>query len=210
MELSSGSHNDPIDPFILSVFIGEIKLQCQFGLTAFNSAIASIRCGPPHETFFFAHSFLTHAAMVSRCLSARKGVVTNPEKHRLGAEKTARLKKLRTTRGDQIWQELDLEGESIIYDHTLRDHLEHFDERLEVWAISSLNRNFADMNIASVGAIVGLDPGDYQRNLDPDTLHFSFQGENFDLHAIAMELKRIGEAAAKWLGQYENRSLNGI
>jgi hypothetical protein len=143
--------------------------------------------------------------MVSRCLSSRRDGVTKAERSLLGPEKAARLKTLRTTRKTRIRKELGLETNTIITDHTLRDHLEHFDERLEVWLVSSQNRNFADMNIMSDNGIVGLDPGDYQRNLNPDTLHFSFQGEDFDLRAIALELKEIHNAAGRWLVNYNNQ-----
>jgi hypothetical protein len=64
------------------------------------------------------------------------------------------------------------------------------------------------MNIASAGAIVGIDSSDFQRNLDPDTLHFSFQDEHFDLHALALELKRVGEAAMRWLREKDPRRYN--
>jgi hypothetical protein len=83
---------------------------------------------------------------------------------------------------------------------TARDHLEHFDERLEAWARNSRQRNFIDCNIGSPGAIRWeVAPEDYMRHLDPSTMTLMFQRRSYPLRplvAAVEELAARAEAAA--------------
>ncbi len=70
----------------------------------------------------------------------------------------------------------------------MRNHFEHYDERLDDWWKTSEAHNHADMNI---GTITGLDPKDSFRALDPKTMEAIFWGERFDLRSIVAEAERI-------------------
>ncbi len=96
---------------------------------------------------------------------------------------------------------MDLPADSYpLKSRRLRDHLEHFDERLDDWRDSSTHHNFAQDNIGPVGALGGIDPNDVMRWYDPVTKTYRFRSEAFDIQEIvtAMEgLLPIAEAAAE-------------
>lgn len=82
----------------------------------------------------------------------------------------------------------------------IRNDLEHFDERLQTWYERSANRNRVDMSLGptallrEIGGVEGA-----HRNLDPETLEFSFQGRSIDLRNLAEDLAEIRRAADSWL-----------
>ncbi|NJE31165.1 hypothetical protein E3E38_08930 [Thermococcus sp. 18S1] len=101
----------------------------------------------------------------------------------------------------EILEELGLSEEELELHRALRlrNHLEHYDERLETWFKGSKAHNYADMNIVPRSAIVGIDPKDFLRNLDPETLHFIFQAEDYDLQKLKAEVDLIKERCEAWL-----------
>ena len=84
-------------------------------------------------------------------------------------------------------------------DRRLRNHLEHYDERLDNWAASSTNKNIVDGWVGARSGIggSGIADSDIMRLYDPATHTFVFRGESFDLQAIASGLddvaRRTGE-----------------
>jgi hypothetical protein len=68
---------------------------------------------------------------------------------------------------------------------TLRDHLEHFDERLDHWAANSKRRNYVQDLIGGDSAISGVDPEDIMRWYNPATGRVRFRGEEYDLRELA-------------------------
>jgi hypothetical protein len=81
----------------------------------------------------------------------------------------------------------------------LRDHLEHFDERLDHWERTSKRRNFVQDMIGPKNAIAGLEESDMMRWFDNSTLHFRFRGEEFDLQLLARSIEEVqqGSVAAR-------------
>jgi hypothetical protein len=69
-------------------------------------------------------------------------------------------------------------------DRSLRNHIEHFDERLDTWASSSRSFNFVDLNIMPIGAIQGIPQSEIFRQHDSQTNKFYFRGESFDIQSI--------------------------
>ena len=47
--------------------------------------------------------------------------------------------------------------------------------------------NFVDMNIIPKDAIKGIEPVDFFRNIDPNTLIFYFQGREYNLTEISRD-----------------------
>ena len=71
----------------------------------------------------------------------------------------------------------------------LRNHLEHFDERLDRWVREFEGRAFFDMNI--VTGAKGFPEKAFLRALDGDT--FRFHGESYnmtDLYSVVIEIDR--------------------
>ena len=147
-----------------------------FGRMAFDSLQQAV----PHDmarTFFLVHAFLVHAANVAKLLWSSRNV----------------------ERGKKLRDKLRISGDWKVGDQSFRHHLEHFDERLDRWASALGDKNLVDMNIMPAGAIVGLDPSTFLRNLDPNSLTFSFAGETYDLGRVAEEMDTISGNAKEWL-----------
>jgi hypothetical protein len=82
---------------------------------------------------------------------------------------------------------------SLLGDRKVRNALEHFDERVDTWAATSQQHNFADRNVFTPGGIVGLDPSDFARNFDPSTTVISVFGDSVDLRAVIAEARKVVE-----------------
>ncbi|HEX2279032.1 MAG TPA: hypothetical protein VHN13_18205, partial [Candidatus Tectomicrobia bacterium] len=82
------------------------------------------------------------------------------------------------------------EEDSPLAPRTFRNHFEHFDARLEDWAVSSEHRTFVDANIGPTGMISGFDPGDCLRNFDPHTFTITFRGDHYHLPPIVEATER--------------------
>lgn len=125
--------------------------------------------------FFSAHAFLGATGNVSKLLWP-------PSENIAG-------------RGEELRQTLNVSDDSPVVPRTFRNHFEHFDERLEQWAIKSKRRNLADSNVLPPGAIEGIECEDFLRNLDPTTLNLTFRGDSYDLEIVEAALRKIYEAA---------------
>ncbi len=168
----------PMGDRLLGVFVREVKIQCDFALLAYGEIRKTLQISVD-LVFFSIHAFLTHASNASRLLWPSP--------------------KAAQARGEQLRNALKVPAASGLRSRNLRDHFEHFDERLDFWASSSARRNFIDMNIASKGAISGFDVSDVHRNFDPETEELTFRGETLSLSAIRGELIRLREASRNWL-----------
>ena len=182
------------------IFLFEIQSQAQMSLNAIK-ALANVHnrmkdaAADPRgntvvmhaEHFRTVHSFLTHLSNVSRLIwpPAFTG-----KKKQCFCNKTCDARACRhcvaRSRAETIQEALGLTGENhVLKSRTLRDHLEHFDERLDEWEQNSPNRNFVQDYIGPRGGIGGIAESDMMRQLDPQTGDFIFRGEIFSLVALA-------------------------
>ena len=103
----------------------------------------------------------------------------------------------------EILEALGLPSELSLRNRRLRNHLEHYDERLEEWYRESKYHIYVDLNLVPPNAIAGIDPRDMLRNLDPTTLRFLFRGEEYDLKRLYQEIDTIHKKATEWLQSHE-------
>jgi hypothetical protein len=94
-----------------------------------------------------------------------------------------------------------VEEDSPLAPRTFRNHFEHFDIRLEQWAVSSEHRGFVDANIGHPVMISGFDPGDCLRNFDPDTFTITFRGDSYHLPPIIQAIEELWHKATVQLQQ---------
>lgn len=185
-----------MDAFLQRVYVGEIKSQCQFALNAvggLNRALQQLGAGVQMEqaqrNFFHAevfrqiHSFLTHTSNVSRLfwppVPKRRDAESEAEYH-------ARIQPLdKVQRSMSLRQLYGIDDTHCLRNRTLRDHLEHYDERLDHWRQTSTNRNIASDTIGPRNSIVGLAATDMMRWFDPSTNAFLFRGEEYNLQELA-------------------------
>lgn len=74
---------------------------------------------------------------------------------------------------------------------TVRNHLEHFDERLDRWWRESEHHTFVDTNIGPEGAVVTARPTYQFRNFDPVSGIFKFWDDRIDLAAVARAIEEL-------------------
>ena len=130
--------------------------------------------------FLYAHAFLTHVASISKLLW--------PE------ARTRQRRPLAEERSEELRSILNISEDSPINNRRLRNHFEHYDERLDEWA-SEERRYYIDRIIAPIGTISGFDDKDYMRRFDPTTFQLFFHGESFDLLEAEKEIMIIGRSA---------------
>lgn len=150
--------------------IEEISTQCRFALISW--ANLDTKATISNDTAFSsAHSFLSHAANISKLLSAK-------DINDSGL-------------GDVIGNELQIPTTSIIHDRRLRNNLEHYDERLKEWLkAKGYMANIGTYNIGPKKAITGSD-FIFVTHYDDLAKIFTFVDEDFNLEEIAKEIKKI-------------------
>ncbi len=116
-----------MDSFLMSVFITEVETQCAFALRAIEQLRRSLATQDSKAVFFYAQASLSSAGNVSKLLWPPSPKIPD------------RGKKLRESRG--------ISDDSPVAPRRFRNHFEHFDERLEEWAMTSKRRNLVDIDL---------------------------------------------------------------
>ena len=150
------------------------------------------------DFFLYALDLIHHAAAVSRIFwpPASRNKKSTKRAHR---------------RGQALRDMLFLESGHPVQNRSLRDHFEHFDERLDDWAESSRNRNIVFRLLGPATLIGGdaIDARDIIYHYDPAIKIFGFRGEHFDIQALASGLSDIYAKTNEKLSQLENRRFFG-
>jgi hypothetical protein len=103
------------------------------------------------------------------------------------------VKNQNETRGKQLRELLDVSDDNLLSDRTIRNHFEHYDERIEEWIENSKSSVYMDSKIDPFDStICGMKPF-FHRSYNPTSKMLSFRGESFDLAAILTELEKIRE-----------------
>lgn len=180
-----------MEPFLRQIYLGEIYVQCDYALRAVKVFNAALERQDIAELFRAAHSFLTHVSNVSRLLWPPW------EREKAKWEKTKR-------RGEELRNILGLPDDHLLKDRKLRDHLEHYDTRLDAWADSSPHRIYVDRVVGPRGIVGGdaVQDSDIMRHFDPTTLKFIFRGEEFEFQPIATAIEQVA-AKAKAAAEHE-------
>jgi hypothetical protein len=189
------------------VYLGELQQQAEYALNAVqqvNRATRQLRSpsiggadrsGAVAEAFRGIHSFLAHASNMSKLLwpaLPRRRTKETEERYRT---RLAGVPKLR--RGSHLRVLLGLdETDHPLRSRQLRDHLEHFDERLDTWSETSVDHDFVRAHIGPESEISHLAPEDRLRSFDPSTTVFCFRGERFELAAMVAHIEDLKQRAA--------------
>lgn len=100
-----------------------------------------------------------------------------------------------SARGAYLRRVLEVPEDSPIKDKSLRNSLEHFDERIEAWAASSRRRNFVDLTFGPENTVGGVEPSDIMRHYLPDRHVYRFRGDEFDIQKLVAALADVNAAA---------------
>lgn len=177
-----------MDRFLKSIYLKQVKDECEFCLIAVDNMNKILTENSDEDFFREALDFVHHAAAVSRMFW--------PPGSR-GITEKARAKK----RGQILCKELGLQPDHPLHKRTLRDHFEHFDERLDDWAENSKNRNIIIRYTGPRDAIGGnsIEDGDIIHHYDPESKIYSFRGEPFDLQQLVSGIYDINQKVKAFL-----------
>jgi hypothetical protein len=123
--------------------------------------------------WYSVQAFLVAAANVSKLL---------------WAEHTAE-----TARGAELRNCLDIDDSSPLAHRRMRNHFEHFGERMDAWVKSANGAHFVDCNI---GAPLGPGSEKCLRNYDPKQQALTFQDESYALRPICDALEKLAQDLA--------------
>lgn len=190
-----------MDEFTKRIFFGELKTQCRFALNAIGQLSFSLQQVSLRElerekreyfhseVFRGIHSFLTHTSNVSKILWPGVPKQKSGESNEQYQQRIGKIKKVH--RAMELRRELGLPSEHTLKNRQLRDHLEHFDERIDDWGENSENKNFVQDTIGPENTIVGLAKTDMMRWFNPTNGTFLFRGETFSLQDIATAIENL-------------------
>ena len=127
-----------------------------------------------NAVFFGLQNLLTSAANIAKCLWGQRGPkqvalasARQPLRDSIGVTDDSPLK--------QVW---------------MRNHFEHYDERIDEWQVKSKNHNYNDLELGTA-ANSPFDEIDMFRSYDPKTGNLGFWGQSFDTRAVIAEIQRI-------------------
>ncbi len=165
------------NPLIFKL-LEEILLNCRQARHAWSAIPAKVTANEPELALFYVDGFLSRAVNLSQLLWP-----DNPE----SAE-----------RGTQLRSALGLTGNLDLTLGEFRKLAAHYDDRLVDWASSAEHRDFVGVNLMPQGTLDGFKEDQFHRNLDPDTLRYSFEGIQVNLRQLQKELAQIEKLARNW------------
>ncbi len=157
-------------------YLDEIEWQCATALTAFDSLPA------PDET---EHESID-CDVVYRAIQAGMAAAANISKMLWSTSNPGRAEDLRA--------ELEVEENSPISSRTLRNHFEHFDERLDKWVDDhAQTQSIVNRNVQPVTEDIRerVETGWVLHQYDPISRIAYFRGEQFPIAPVVQELRRI-------------------
>ena len=172
-----------MDDVIITLFLGEIKRNCEFALIAYEDILKysqSIKPGDYNtlnrlwlslELFLIAFANISKILWPSRSNRCSK-CKFQPE---LPQDMLGRRQKLRTI--------LSIEESSPLAFRTFRNYFEHYDNELERWVKKSQSKIIVDSNIGPIESI-DLNPKNpiaYMRHFDQYKCILYFRGKEFDI-----------------------------
>ncbi len=147
------------------VYLGEVRTQVAFAERAFQEYRRALEESDVPSVFYHAHHFLVHATNIDKLIDVDPNSYRGQYLAYAFPGKDIDLKRFRQ----------------------LRNHLEHFDERLDMWVQNFDGHAFFDMNI--VTGAKGFPAKAFLRAMDGYI--FRFHGEEYDLLALYSELEKI-------------------
>jgi hypothetical protein len=162
-----------MDDFLRNVYLKVVGDDCEMCLRAIIATKHSLLSeGEDDDTFTYLRTFIHYSAAVSRMFwppgSGNKASRQRSE-----------------NRGTFLRTALGIPDDHPLHSRTLRNHLEHFDERLDDWAESSAHRNIIVNFLGPRASVVGIIDQDIIHHYDPATHIYSFRGAPFDIRALA-------------------------
>ncbi|MFL6091087.1 MAG: hypothetical protein ACJ71Z_13215 [Aeromicrobium sp.] len=166
-----------MDLMLMRLHQKQIAHQCRASQVALDIAQQGLSSNDQHVFWAGVESFLNAAANISKSLWGAGG--------RLEHER------------QPLRESLNVTDDSPLASTDLRNHLEHFDERLDRWYATSSSHGYADFIIGPKQfTISGMDEADMFRQFDPSTGEIIFWGEFHPLFPIRDAIGVLAQVAA--------------
>ncbi|MGH9983408.1 MAG: hypothetical protein ACRD8W_05560 [Nitrososphaeraceae archaeon] len=174
-----------MEKFLEEIFLSEIEFHCKIAIKSYEDLQQTLTTKPSSE--FGLRIWTSIQSILISCANISK--ILNPQTPR---DKT--LEKEVNDRGEYLRQKLSVTNNSPILSTTLRNHLEHFDERLHISAKES--RIFILRNIGPSGSIQfrsnsDISPKSYMANFDQKEMRLTFWEDEFDIKSMIFEVKAL-------------------
>ena len=160
---------------VLRIFQREVERQCRFALLAHDDLERALTAADMDRIWYAAQNILVAVGNVSKLLWPPSPKIPD--------------------RAQELRDSLGVSSPSVLEPREFRNHFEHFDERLESWAMSSAHRNLIDSNVSPGPLIAGLASGDYLRNSDTAQHAVTFRGDIYILRPILAAVSGLHEIA---------------
>lgn len=188
-----------MDPGFERVYLTEIVLQSEYAIVSALRVNALLQEHVAAALVFRElYAFVSHAGGVSRVLW--------PPRIRDSAGAS-----VAQARGCHLRSVLNVADDHPLRSRTLRDHLEHFDERLDRWAQETTHAAVVDLHIGPTSVIGGdgISKGDFLRAFDPRRKVFTHRGAEFDIQELATATEGIRAAAVERLAELQTSKFDG-
>ena len=159
------------EAFLKHVFLGEIEHQTRIAGWAAERLTDDENQFDPMEIWSAIQLVLTAAGNVSKILWPPR--------------------KSSAPRGAMLRELLDIDDDNPLFDRNIRNHFEHYDERIEDWFATKKSAVYVDQSIGPPTAIRASYPENVHRSYDPSTQTLAFRGEEMDLSSILIALNEI-------------------
>ena len=177
-----------MEPERLIKTIEEVRQQCRFARIAWRGLQNNLNGMDSESVFFYVHALLERSREVARMLfPANDG----------DAEK-----------GKTLRQALKVADKSVLGTTDLAPFLDKTGERLDRWMDSLGHYSYVPMNIMPKGTMVDFRQDAFLRNLDPDTMEFSWLGQTIDLDNLVKALQAVENAIETWLRRHRSQRLS--
>ncbi|MHB1169474.1 MAG: hypothetical protein ACYC28_09365 [Longimicrobiales bacterium] len=160
--------NRALDPLAEQVLIGEIVNQSKFAALAADRLASTF---DPVEVWASIQSILVATANVSKILWP--------------------VRKSSAPRGKQLRELLNVPDESPLFDRTIRNHFEHYDERVEQWFRGAGSAAYRDLSIDPRGPNPWSFTPCSHRQYNPVSQELHFRDESINLAEILAALAEI-------------------
>jgi hypothetical protein len=170
-----------MNKMVLRIYQMEVKRQCKFALIAAQDINNALQYNDMDRIWYSIQAFVVAVGNISKILWPSNALL--PE------------------RGADIRKSLLVDDDSPLGPRKFRNHFEHFDERLEIWATSSEHMGLVDSNVGPPGMIAGHDPGDYLRNFDTRNFAVTFWGDEYVLPPIVTAVQELRQKATVEAGK---------
>jgi hypothetical protein len=159
-----------------NVYLTALEWECHSFHDALSAAEQCFADRQQRAGFTRLHSAITFAANVSKMLWPRQPP---------GRGAAARA------RGERLRLVLEIEHEPALTNVSLRNALEHIDERIDTWVENSPNHNFTIFSLGPANMIAGIRIEDVFFSYDPAQREVRMLGDNIDIYALEASIRRV-------------------